>query len=44
MAKHKTFSIIFMIETPQGLPCLTITVPLLFGNDFDISNAEKISE
>ena len=32
-----------LIETPHGLACLTITVPLFFGKDFEIVNAAKIS-
>jgi len=32
-----------LIETPQGLACLTITVPEFLGKDFDIVKAEKIS-
>ena len=31
------------IETPQGLECFKITVPVFFGKDFEIKSAEKIS-
>ena len=31
------------IETPHGLACFTITVPIFFGNDFEIVKAEKMS-
>ena len=30
-------------ETPQGLACLTITVPVFFGILLDIANADNIS-
>ena len=33
----------FFIETPHGFACLTITVPIFFGKDFEIVSAEKIS-
>ena len=32
-----------LIETPHGFACLTITVPLFLGNDFEIVKAENIS-
>ena len=37
------YQFIPLIETPQGLACFTITVPLFFGSDLEIVKAEKIS-
>jgi len=31
------------IDTPHGLACFTMTVPVFFGSDFDIVKAENIS-
>jgi len=31
------------METPHGLACLTITVPIFFGKDLEIVKAENIS-
>ena len=30
------------IETPHGFACLTITVPIFFGKDFEIKRAEAL--
>jgi hypothetical protein len=37
------FSLSFLIETPHGFACFTITVPELFGKDLEIVKAENIS-
>ena len=34
---------IFLAETPHGLACFTMTVPLPFGNDFEIVKALNMS-
>jgi len=36
----KLSTLLLLIDTPQGLPCLTITVPKFFGRVLDKFNAE----
>ena len=39
----KLSSLFLRIETPHGLACLTITVPVPFGKVLDIVKADNIS-
>ena len=42
-ASLKLSTLFVSIDTPHGLACLTITVPLFFGKVFDILKAANIS-
>ena len=42
-ANLKLLILSLLIETPEGFVCLTITVPIFFGKDFEIASAENMS-